>query len=52
VAWIAKAHDGRIDVESVPGKGTRFTVKLPAPGIGSVTLELAAQPVEPIMNEL
>jgi signal transduction histidine kinase len=52
VAWIAKAHDGRIDVESVPGKGTRFIVKLPAPGIGSVTLELAAQPVEPIMNEL
>jgi heavy metal sensor kinase len=45
VAWIAKVHDGRIDVESVPGKGTRFTVKLPAPGIGAVTMELAGQPV-------
>ena len=44
VAWIAKAHHGKIDVESIPGKGTRFTVKLPAPGIGSATMELAGQP--------
>ena len=29
VAWIAKAHDGSVNVESEPGKGTRFIVRLP-----------------------
>ncbi len=29
VAWIAKAHNGSVDVESEPGKGTRFVVRLP-----------------------
>lgn len=28
--WIAEAHGGRISVESQPGQGARFTVRLPA----------------------
>lgn len=51
VAWIVRAHDGRINVESAPGQGARFIVSLPAPGIASDTLEMA-QPAPPIMKEL
>lgn len=29
VKWIAEAHQGRVSVESVPGKGSIFTVTLP-----------------------
>ena len=51
VAWIVKAHRGKIEVESTPGKGTRFTILLPAPGAGQDPLELQ-QPAASQMNEL
>ena len=41
VAWIVKAHNGRIEVDSTPDKGTRFTITLRAAGVGSDTMELA-----------
>ena len=51
VSWIVKAHQGKIDVESAPGKGTRFTIRLPAPGAGTDPLELQ-EPATSQMNEL
>ncbi len=30
VDWIVRAHGGRIDVTTAPGRGTTFTVRLPA----------------------
>jgi heavy metal sensor kinase len=29
VAWIARAHHGKMDVQSTPGKGSRFELRLP-----------------------
>ena len=44
VAWIVKAHRGTVNVQSAPLKGARFIIRLPAPGVGSDTLELAGRP--------
>jgi heavy metal sensor kinase len=38
VAWIVKAHNGKIEVDSAPGRGTCFTIKFPAGGVGSDTI--------------
>ncbi len=39
VAWIVKAHNGKIDVASTPGEGTRFKITIPA------SLEQTPEPV-------
>jgi len=45
VAWIVKAHHGTIDVQSRPGKGTRFTIELPAGRHQAASLERLGSPL-------
>ncbi len=46
VAWIVKAHRGRLDVQSELGKGTKFTILLPAIVPASPAAEAHAAPSE------
>lgn len=49
VAWIAKAHEGNVRVESTPGQGSRFIVSLPVSAPAQSPDDI---PVPSGMNEL
>ncbi|MDQ6663498.1 MAG: ATP-binding protein, partial [Acidobacteriota bacterium] len=48
VSWIVKAHDGAIDVESQPGKGTKFVITLPS----QVTPQAPEEPNAAMVQEV
>jgi heavy metal sensor kinase len=52
VAWIAKAHGGSIQVDSAPGKGTRFRISLPLQVGAPPQPESSEVAVSSGMNEL
>ena len=47
VAGIVEAHGGRIDLETAPHHGSRFTVRLPLAGEVAASQENQSVPVEP-----
>lgn len=51
VAWIAKAHQGTVRVESTPGKGSRFIVSLPSSPPASQSSDIADVAVASGMKE-
>lgn len=44
---LVEAHHGRIDVQSVPGGGSIFTVRLPLTDTAKIASDLASQPLVP-----
>jgi signal transduction histidine kinase len=44
VSWIARAHGGSVDVQSEPGKGTTFRIKLPLQTSGGPEIARESQP--------
>jgi signal transduction histidine kinase len=52
VAWIAKAHEGTVRVESTPGKGTCFVIFLPISALPEPAPDSGDIAVTSGMNEL